>query len=636
MTTAEKSSDRSLITTVVSVLSVFLAVFHVYTGVSGLMYTYTQRGLHLGLLLVIFILNSLNKEKGLRKQVVNVLLLLATLVVFAHLFINMEYIKYRFWGAPLTTLDVVTGILLLLVVFIVGQKVVGWALPIIVLLAILYGFYGKYLSGVFKHGGYSWRTLLELSTWSEMGIFSQPLGVSATYLYLFILFGTLIDKMGTGSTLMDLAKILAGRQKGGPAKLAVVSSALMGTISGSPVSNVLTTGAFTIPLMRKLGFDKAFAGAVEAVASTGGSILPPVMGVLAFAMVDYSGIPYSAIVKSAVIPALLYYLGAYMSVHFRAYKEDLQSLETEGLPSAGQLLKSQWYTLLPIFILAVPLVMGFTPLITVSWAILSLIPVSFLNKDRSKWLTPAQLLDAVNAAARNAVSVALPTALAGIISGILGVTGVGIRLSSVLIELSGGNLLILLILVAVITIIMGCGLPALLAYIVQIPVTIPALIQMGVPTMAAHLFVVYYATLAFITPPVGGALYAAMAISNASLMEVGKEAVKIALPAFLAPFMFVYTPDLLLITEFGISSVLMILTAILGVVFLAASVEGYLFTSLSMPIRLIFALATAMLIIPNNTIGLLTMAGLAFLFFLNFKKANIGAIESKKKSSLSL
>ena len=591
------------------------------------MYTYTQRGLHLGLILVIFILNSLNKEKGLCEKIVNVLLLLATLTAFAHLFINMDYISYRFWGAPLTPLDIVTGILLFAVVFIVGKRVVGWTLPIIMLLAVLYGFFGNYLSGVFKHGGYGWRTLLELATWSEMGIFSQALGVSATYLYLFILFGTLIDKMGTGSTLMDLAKTIAGKQKGGPAKLAVVSSAMMGTISGSPVSNVLTTGAFTIPLMRKLGFSKAYAGAVEAVASTGGMILPPVMGVLAFAMVDYSGIPYASIAKSALIPALLYYLGAYMSVHFRAHKRDLQSMDVEDLPSAGKVLKNQWYTLLPILILAVPLVMGFTPLLTVSWAILSLIPVSFLNKDRNKWLTPAQLLDAVNMAARNAVSVALPTALAGIIAGVLGVTGVGIRLSSVLIELSGGNLLILLILVAIITIIMGCGLPALLAYIVQIPVTIPALIQMGVPTMAAHLFVVYYATLAFITPPVGGALYAAMAMSNSSLMEIGKEAVKIALPGFLAPFMFVYIPDLLLITEFGISSFLMVLTAILGIIILASSVEGYLFNHLSIPMRLLFAVAALLLIVPNNLIGVATIAVLAILFFFNMKKTNSSLIK---------
>ncbi|NLZ93517.1 MAG: TRAP transporter fused permease subunit [Firmicutes bacterium] len=626
-TTAEGRSRSSLITTIVSILSIFLAIFHVYTGISGLLYTYTQRGLHLGLILVIFILNSLNKEKGLCEKIVNVLLLLATLTAFAHLFINMDYISYRFWGAPLTPLDIVTGILLFAVVFIVGKRVVGWTLPIIMLLAVLYGFFGNYLSGVFKHGGYGWRTLLELATWSEMGIFSQALGVSATYLYLFILFGTLIDKMGTGSTLMDLAKTIAGKQKGGPAKLAVVSSAMMGTISGSPVSNVLTTGAFTIPLMRKLGFSKAYAGAVEAVASTGGMILPPVMGVLAFAMVDYSGIPYASIAKSALIPALLYYLGAYMSVHFRAHKRDLQSMDVEDLPSAGKVLKNQWYTLLPILILAVPLVMGFTPLLTVSWAILSLIPVSFLNKDRNKWLTPAQLLDAVNMAARNAVSVALPTALAGIIAGVLGVTGVGIRLSSVLIELSGGNLLILLILVAIITIIMGCGLPALLAYIVQIPVTIPALIQMGVPTMAAHLFVVYYATLAFITPPVGGALYAAMAMSNSSLMEIGKEAVKIALPGFLAPFMFVYIPDLLLITEFGISSFLMVLTAILGIIILASSVEGYLFNHLSIPMRLLFAVAALLLIVPNNLIGVATIAVLAILFFFNMKKTNSSLIK---------
>ncbi|NLN07635.1 MAG: TRAP transporter fused permease subunit, partial [Firmicutes bacterium] len=463
-------------TVLITLLSTILAVFHVYTGAMGLMYTYVQRGIHLSFLLVIFLLNTLNKEKSPYKKIFNILLLAAVLAAFAHLFINLEYFAYRLWGAPLTTLDIITGILLFLAVLVLGQRIVGWALPVIMLLAIAYGFLGQYLSGVLQHGGYSWRFMLELVTWSEMGIFSQPLGVSATYLYMFILFGALIDKMGTGTTLMNLAKTLAARQKGGPAKLAVLASAMMGTISGSPTSNVLTTGAFTIPMMIKLGFEKVYASALVAVASTGGMILPPVMGVLAFAMVDYSGIPYSAIIKSAAIPAILYYLATFMSVHLRAHKADLESLDTSTLPSAAEVLKKQWFTLLPILILAVPLVMGFTPLLTASWATISLVPVSFLNRDRSKWLTPDRLIDAFKIAGRNAVMVAIPCSLAGIISGVLGVTGVGIRMSSMLIELSGGNLLLLLILAAIITIIMGCGLAALLAYGVQIPDTIPALV----------------------------------------------------------------------------------------------------------------------------------------------------------------
>ena len=622
----KQPAGKHIISIIAALLAIFLAVFHVYTGAVGLMYTYTQRGVHLSVLLFIALLYSIRNEKNRTINIANVFMLIATIIPFLYLFINMEYISYRYWGASFSLMDVVTGSLLFLVILIMGKRIIGWTLPVIMMLAVSYGFLGPYLSGVFRHGGYSWRFMLELATWSEMGIFSQPLGVSATYLYLFILFGTLIDKMGTGSTLMDLAKTMAGKQKGGPAKLAVFSSAMMGTISGSPTSNVLTTGAFTIPLMVKLGFEKKYAGAVEAVASTGGMILPPVMGILAFAMVDYSGLPYASIVKSAIIPALLYFLAVFLSVHLHAQKCDLHKFDLNEMPSIRHIMKTRWYTLLPVLILAVPLVLGFTPLLTVSWAIVSLVPISFLNADKANWLTPLQLMDAFQNAAKGAVMVAVPCALAGIIAGVLGVTGVGIRISSVLLELSGGNLLILLTLVAAITMIMGCGLPALLAYVVQIPITIPALVQLGIPLMGAHLFVVYYSTLAFITPPVGAALYAAMAISNATLVQVGKEAVRIALPAFLVPFMFIYSPSLLLLTPFNLHSLLTIVTATLGVIVLAIAVEGFLFSHLSWWSRLLFCGASVLLIIPNNVIGVATIILLILFVVLNYKLFRSGSV----------
>ncbi|MFZ7130846.1 MAG: TRAP transporter permease [Eubacteriales bacterium] len=606
MNTSEMNHKKYL-NSLIILLSFILASFHIYTGLTGLMYTYHQRGFHLGLILIITLLGYINKETKIKNQALNIFLLAATIISFSYLFINMDYFMYRLWGTPLSAVDVITGIFLFTVVFILGVRRIGWPLPIIMLIALAYGLFGHYLSGIFQHGGYSIKFMIELSTWSEMGIFSQPLGVSATYLYMFVLFGTLIDKMGTGSTLMDMAKIVAGKHKGGPAKVAIFSSALMGTISGSPTANVLTTGTFTIPLMKRLGFEKSYAGAVEAVASTGGMILPPVMGVLVFAMVDYSGIPYSNIILSAAVPALLYYLAVFVTLHLHSYKLDIDSMDVSSLGSLNNLLKKRWSTLLPIFILTVPLIMGFTPLLTVSWAILSLLPISFLNKDKKLWLTPGRIIEAFTDASRNISMVAVPCAIAGIVSGVLGVTGVGVRISSVLVEIANGNLLILLMLIAIITIIMGTGLPALLAYLIQIPVTIPALVQMGIPLMGAHLFVVYYSTLSFITPPVGPALYAAMAISKSKLWEIGKCAILIGISAFLIPFMFIYNPQLLLLETFDFNTFKVILTSVMGVICLSIASEGFLYKRISLPIRILFLISSVLLISPNTFIGILVI-----------------------------
>lgn len=597
-------------------LSIILAIFHIYTGLHGLMYTYIQRGIHLGLILVITILSYINNEKRLIYKILNILLLIATVISFLHLFINMDYIMYRLWGTPLTLMDIITGVFLFLVVLIIGIKKIGFPLPIIMLLSIAYGLFGQYLSGIFQHGGYSIKFMIELLTWSEMGIFSQPLGVSATYLYMFVLFGTLIDKMGTGSTLMDMSKIIAGKHKGGPAKVAIFSSALMGTISGSPTANVLTTGTFTIPLMTKLGFEKSYAGAVEAVASTGGMILPPVMGVLVFAMVDYSGIPYTNIILAAAIPAILYYLAVFVTLHLHSCKLNINAMDVSSLGTLKDLLKKRWSTLVPIFVLVVPLVIGFTPLITVSWAILSLLPISLLNRNRKQRLTHRRLIEAFADAARNISMVAVPCAIAGIVSGVLGVTGVGVRISSILVQIANGNLLVLLILIAFITIIMGTGLPALLAYLIQIPVTIPALVQMGIPLMGAHLFVVYYSTLSFITPPVGPALYAAMAISKSTLGKIGKCAIIIGISAFLIPFMFIYNPQLLLLEAFDINTFKVILTSVTGVICLSIASEGYLFKKISIPLRALFLISSILLISPNTFVGMLIIPLVLFISIL--------------------
>ncbi|MFZ7101614.1 MAG: TRAP transporter permease [Peptococcaceae bacterium] len=600
----------------IAVLAIVLALFHLYTGTFGLRNLYIQRGIHLMLVIFVSILFFIKEADSKKTKWFYAFLLIAAAIPFIHFYSNYEYYSTRLWGIGFTDISMLTGIILVVVIFITCRRAIGWVMPIIGLISILYCFWGKYLPGILKHGGYSAKFVVELSSWSEIGIFSTPLGVAATYLYLFLLFGALIDRMGTGQTIIDLATALAGHQKGGPAKIAVLSSAMMGSISGSPVANVLTTGAFTIPMMKKLGFEKEYAGAVEAVASTGGIILPPVMGVLAFAMIDYAGIPYSKIILSAMIPAILYYLATFFVIHFHSTKLNLRTLKKEELPSAGKVLKEGWLSIVPVFILAVPLMMGYTPLITVSWASLSLIPISFIG-NRSRWLTPGVLADCFKKAAQSARIITLPCALAGIIAGTLSVTGVGVRLSSVLLNVSGGSLFVLLLLVALITVIMGCGLPSLLAYIIQLPITIPAVIQMGVAPMGAHLFVVYYSTLAFITPPIGMSLFAASGISGGSLMKTGWNAIKIGAAGFMVPFIFTFCPSILLL-DFGPGIAFDIITAVLSTLVLAVAIEGFVFKKVSGWLRVLCFIASILLFCPYRVLSVIgigiLLAGAVLLY----------------------
>jgi TRAP transporter 4TM/12TM fusion protein len=316
-------------------ISIFLGVFELYTGLFGQGEFYIQRGFHLMAILLVTPLFLYRASKNKCSKWTHAATFAAVVGIFIYFYAHYAHYRMRVWGVGFTKADILTGIILMVVSFFLAQRTVGWIMPVIGGLSVLYLFYGSYAPGIFHHPGYDLEFVVELSTWSEMGIFSTPLGVAASYLYLFILFGTLIDQMGTGNTFIELSKALAGRQKGGPAKIAVVSSGMMGSISGSPIANVLTTGAFTIPLMKKLGFEPDYAAAVTSVAATGGMILPPVMGVLAFAMVDYTGISYSRIITYAAIPAIMYYLCCYFAVHF----------PTKNTPPSGTIPQQQPYKL---------------------------------------------------------------------------------------------------------------------------------------------------------------------------------------------------------------------------------------------------------------------------------------------------
>ena len=471
-------------------------------------------------------------------------------------------------GSP-TTLDLVGGLLTLLVVLELARRTTGWGLVAVSLLALLYAVAGPYLPGILAHRGYGFSRLMEHLYLSTEGVWGVPLGVSADFVYLFVLFGALLDMAGGGGLLIGLADRVAGRSQGGPAKTAAVASAFMGSLSGSAVANVVTTGTFTIPLMRRSGFKPFFAGAIEAAASTGGQLMPPIMGAGAFILATWTNIPYTRVAIAAIVPALLYYVALLMAIHFRAGRMGLKGGERkEKEPVLPRL-----HLLLPLGFIVLLLAMGRSPMRAAFWGVVTGLGVSFLTKSTRPGLD--RIEKALLAAGAGAVQVAAACAAAGIVVGVASLTGIGLRMSGLIITVSQGNLFLALLLTALGSIILGMGLPTTAAYVVLAALGAPALIELGVPVLAAHLFIFYFGCVANVTPPVSLAAYAASGIAGAPPLRTAWTAMVLALAGFLVPFMFVYAPPLLL--QGSASEILLVSgTAIAGVTALAAAAMGFL------------------------------------------------------------
>jgi len=597
----------------ITVIAISMSIFHLYTGTRGIFEDYLQRSIHLffALSLTFLLYPSMGKKKSIDKG--NLLFLFFIFITMGYIFINYNHLtSERFpWITSLTFTQKILGLIFLITLLEATRRVMGLILPVLTLAVMAYTLYGRHLPGIFKHAGYSLENILDTAYLSTIGTFGLPLGVSATYLFLFVVFGAILERSGVGGFIMDIAKGIGGKSPGGPAKIAVVSSGAFGMISGSPVANVLTTGSFTIPMMKKIGYKPNFAGAVEAVASTGGMIMPPVMGVLAFLMSEFTGIPYIQICKHAVIPALLYYMGVYLMVHYEALKIGLTGLSSQDLPNLKKSLKNGIHLTIPILALVILLVKQYTPMYAVVYSIyIAIFVASWKKSSRMGW---KKILDALEGGAKASLTVVLACATAGLISGLLGVTGLGLRLSNSIIHIVGGNIYLLLILTAIITLLLGCGLPSTVCYILLVPLIIPALIQMGVSKLASHFFVVYFATLAFITPPVGLAFYAAAGLAGAPVMKTGVTAVRLGMVAFIIPFLFVFFPSLLMVGDIS-TIVLNFITAAIGVFALAVGLEGYWYHLMN-PIQRIMALTAAILLIKPGIItdGLgILLVGLVF------------------------
>ncbi len=515
----------------------------------------------------------------------------------------MEYGEYGFLDTP----GVVLALMLAIPVLEAVRRTTGWALPIIILTIVAMTVFQQYLPGLLYGLGFPIGNLLYSAYVGDAGIFGLPLGIAANIVIVFLIFGALMERVGASRWFMDMALALTGSSRGGPAKAAVVASAMFGSISGSPSGNSATTGVFTIPMMKRVGYTPAFAAAVEAVASTGGIILPPVMGAIAFIMAEWINTTYTAIVIAAAVPASLYFLIVFVSVDLQARKQGIKALPREEIPRFWPIFIGGWHYLIPIGVLIYFLVIKtYPPGIAGIYTCVSVLLVSCLA-GRDNWLTPIRLVQAFDEGVRRWITVASITAAVGIMIGALELSGVGIKVSRFIVDLAGGDLLLTLILVGVVSLIVGMGLDATPAYITLATLMAPALVRLGVPDIAAHLFVVYWGLASFFTPPTCIAVFVTSSIANSKVWPTGWESVRLGMAAFLIPFAFVFNPSLLLRGDTA-QILLATGTALVGAILLAAGARGYLVGILNVIQRLILLGAGMLFIAPGYRLPLIGLA----------------------------
>ena len=615
------SEGKRIKAILITVVGVAMSIFHIYTAQFGVFSALVQRPVHLAFAFVlIFLLHPSKKEgRGWWIHLLDGLFIVLSVISLIHLIVTFKEIVLR--GGAATQLDIWLGGLLILFVLEGTRRVLGWALPIIASVFILYALLGKYLPGLWGHRGVNLESLISYQYLTTEGIFSLPLGVSATFIYIFILFGGFLVASGTGEFFIDFANSIAGHLKGGPAKVAVFSSACFGTISGSAVANVVGTGSFTIPLMKRLGYSPTFAGAVEAVASTGGQIMPPVMGAGAFIIAEMLGIPYIQVAIAAAIPAILYYFSLMYMVHLEAIRLGLRGLSKEERPNLWNTLKGRGYLLIPAILLIYWLIVGYSPMKAGFWSIGAVFVFSFLR--RATWMGPMKLVEALKRGGTGCLEVVTACACAGIVIGVVTQTGLGLKFSTIVIEASKGFLPLALTFIAITSLILGMGVTTSAAYILTIILGGPVLVKLGVLPLAAHLFVFYYSCLSTITPPVALAAYAGAGIAGANPFSVGFTAMRLALIAYIVPYFFVFQPVLIWQGNF-LNILWAFFTAVLGCIALGSGLMGQMLGPLGIFSRLLLVGGGFALIKPGIYTDLFGMVVLSVILVLQFlKKKNL-------------
>ncbi len=611
--TRELTGYSELIT---SVFAIGMSTFHLYTAFFGIFQSVAQRSAHLGFALVLtFLVIKPNKKSGNQISWYDYLLLILSFFSVGYIVVNAESIAQRMvYVEPLSNVDLIVGGLATLLLIEATRRTIGMALTIIIVTFVIYAFTGNYFPEPFYHKGFSYAWITEHLFFTTNGVFGIPLGVSATFIFMFILFGKFLEKSGAGQFFIDISVATMGKYRGGPAKTAIVASSILGTISGSAVANTVTTGSFTIPLMKKIGYRKEFAGAVESVSSSGGQIVPPIMGASAFIIASYLGVPYGDVAVAAIIPALLFYLCLMFQVDFRAMRRGLKGVPPSELPNAKDVLKKGFLFLAPLLLIIYLLFIGYSPMKAGLYAIALVTIIAALKK--ATRMGVRNIINVLDVGARAAVETAIACGAAGIIIGIISLTGIGLKFSSIIISLSGGHLILALFFTMISSIILGMGLPTVAAYIVQVALTVPALIELGVMPLAAHMFIFYFAIVSAITPPVALAAFAGAGIAGSDPMRTGLIALRLGIGAFIVPYMFVYGPSLLLqgnITDIIIT----VLSAVIGIYGIASGAEGWLKSEMKWWERFIILASSIILIIPDLYTDIIGLVGIVGIFIVH-------------------
>ncbi len=581
-------------------VAVSMSLFHLYVAWYGPPNAFTLRATHFGfaLALAYLALPMTANRQGKPPGIIDILFMVAALAAASYPIINQTYFNTRMaYVGPVSVMDQVFAVMMIVTVLEATRRAIGIILPITALAFLSYQIFWEQADIV---------RLLEYQYMTTDALFGIPAQVSATYVVLFVIFGALAERFGVGKLFMDFALALTGHTAGGPAKVSVLASGLFGSVSGSAVANVMTTGTFTIPLMKRIGYRPQFSGAVEAVASTGGQIMPPIMGAAAFVMAEFMGVSYLTVAGYALLPALLYFLAVFLAVHFEARKRGMKGLPRADLPRLGTVIRDEGHLFLPLVIIIGTLMSGYSAPFSALVGILSVVPVVLMRKTTRGQFSIAKLVEALEAGAVNSVAVALACASAGIVIGVIAQTGLGLTFTGLVRAAAGQTLILALILTMIAGIILGMGMPTTPAYIVQVALLVPALVRLGVPVPAAHMFVFYYAILSAITPPVAIAAYAACGIARSPVMSTSFIAVRLGLTGYIIPFMFVFGPSLLMIGPWSVV-LLTAVTATIGVTFLAAGLAGYLFRPTGLIVRGLLIGAALTMINPGvitDTVGI--------------------------------
>jgi TRAP transporter 4TM/12TM fusion protein len=619
----------------ISGLAVLMALFHLYTSGFGRFPALQQRSIHLAFTLILTFFIHPFKKRGNPKAslALNIFFSIGALLSCGNITFVIYYVLYERAGAA-TSIDIVLGFIMIILVLDMTRRIMGWALPIITLIFIAYGFLGSYIHLPYiGHSGMDISRFISYEYLSTEGLFTVPLGVSATFIAVFVIFAAFLVNSGVGDFFMEAATAIAGDKTGGPAKVAVVSSALMGSVSGSAVGNVVTTGSITIPLMKRMGYPAVLAAGIEGTASTGGQIMPPLMGAAAFIIASYIGKPYLIVCIAAFIPAVLSFLSVFIMVHFEAERYDIKGLPKEGLPKLLPVLKKRGHLVLPIIVLVFMLVIGATAMKAGFYSIISVILISSLQKDTRMGIK--EILLAMENGAKAVLPIAAACACSGIVVGVLTLTGLGLKMSYLLVQIAHGSLPALLLLAMLASILLGMGITTTAAYLLVAIIIAPVLIQMGVSELAAHMFVFYYAVISTITPPVALAAYAAAGIAETDPFKTALVGFRVGIAKFVVPFYIIYTPEIMLLSGKPLRIIFVLVMSFVGIWALAGGACGYIFRQLKLHERLIL-FACIPLTIPYslfwNTVGggiIVIISGLIWLNVRTARRHDIGLLTDK-------